>query len=261
VSEEKESLAGYSASVSSEVQNSVCSEQSCESILQELAEEHHLSKGMSFPRPIVWLSGAPGSGKGANSCHVMRVLGISAEPIVVSDLLNSEDLKNHKDHGDLIDSRIVVRMVLAALLRCKGGEGVIIDGYPRSFFQAKFLYLLEKKVQALIGIDPQFRMIVFTVDERTSLDRQLLRGHKAIAHNQEVKQSKSGVLREVRSTDVDEALARKRYRNFLDNTDAALRYLQASGMPFVEIDSRGSFEEVKKHIEQKIRKWSPRFKE
>jgi adenylate kinase len=257
VSKKNESLIESPMSADVVVQGADDVEEECERILQELVDAYHLSSDTNFPRPVIWLSGAPGSGKGANSCHVMRVLGISAEPIVVSDLLNSEDLKNRKDHGDLIDSRIVVRMASAALLRCKGGEGVIMDGYPRSFFQAKFLHLLGKKIQSLTGIDPQFRMIVFAIDERTSLDRQLLRGRKAIVHNQEVKQSKSGMLREVRPTDVDEALARKRYRNFLDNTDAALRYLQASGMPFVEIDSRGSFEEVKKRIEQKIRKWNP----
>ncbi|MDR2419806.1 MAG: nucleoside monophosphate kinase [Puniceicoccales bacterium] len=257
MSKKNESLIQSPISADVAVQGTDDVEGECERVLQELVDAYYLSSDTNFPRPVIWLSGAPGSGKGANSCHVMRALGISAEPIVVSDLLNSEDLKNRKDHGDLIDSRIVVRAVLAALLRCKGGEGVIMDGYPRSFFQAKFLHLLGKKIQSLTGIDSQFCMIVFSVDEQTSLDRQLLRGRKAIVHNQEVKQSQSGVLREVRPTDTDETLARKRYRNFLDNTDAALRYLQASGMPFVEIDSRGSFEEVKKRIEQKVRKWNP----
>jgi adenylate kinase len=255
VLEENESLAKISRLADRVVPEAGDIDSICEQIWQEFVEKYHFSSDMGFPRPVIWLSGAPGSGKGANSCHVMRVLGLSTEPIIVSDLLNSEDLKSHKDQGDLIDSRIVVRIVLDALLRCKSGEGIVLDGYPRSFFQAKFLHLLEGKIRSLTGIDPQFRIIVFAIDEQTSLERQLLRGRKAIVHNQEVKQSRNGVLREVRPTDIEEALARKRYRNFLDNTDASLRYLQASGMPFVEIDSRGSFEEVKKRIELKIRKW------
>ncbi|MDR0444708.1 MAG: nucleoside monophosphate kinase [Puniceicoccales bacterium] len=245
---------GYSGPVLSGVQDADNSDRVCEKVLQELVEEHHVSAGMVFPRPVIWLSGAPGSGKGANSCHVMRALGISSEPIVVSELLDTDDLQSRKDRGDLVDNSIVVRATFLALLRGKGGEGLVMDGYPRSLFQAKFLYLLERKLRALSSEDPQFRVIVFSVDEATSLERQLSRGRKAIAYNQEVKQTGNGALREVRSTDVDEVLARRRYKNFLSDTEVALRYLQSTDIPFVEIDSRGSFDDVKKRIVHRIKR-------
>jgi len=229
----------------------------CRQLLEELWAECSFSPRTPFPQPVVWLSGAPGSGKGANANHVMRVLRISAAPVVVSELLNTRDLRLRIDHGDLVDDPTVIRASLAALRKAKGGEGLILDGYPRSLFQAKFLHLFGEKLKIFFQKDPDFRMVVFSVDEATSLERQLGRGRKAIAHNQEVRRSGRGVLHEVRPTDVDETLARRRYRAFLRETDAALRYLQSTGMPFAEIDSRGSFEVVRKRIEARLRPWSP----
>jgi adenylate kinase len=227
----------------------------CGQMLEELWEEYHLSPGTPFPRPVIWLSGAPGSGKGVNAGHVRRALGLSAEPVVISELLQSQDSRSRIDHGDLVDDLSVIRASLGALLRAKKGEGLLMDGYPRSLLQAKFLYRLVEKWRTLGAEALQFRMLVFSVDEATSLERQLSRGRKAMAHNQEVRRSGKGTLREVRPTDIDETLARRRYHTFLQETDAALRYLQSTGMPFVEIDSRGPFDVVQKRIEQKLRPW------
>ena len=42
-----------------------------------------------FPGEIIWLGGAPGAGKGTNTPFVMEARGITANPIVISDLLSS----------------------------------------------------------------------------------------------------------------------------------------------------------------------------
>ncbi|MDR3143419.1 MAG: nucleoside monophosphate kinase [Puniceicoccales bacterium] len=254
MSQEEESSEKVSASSIPE-EREEDADRRCGQILEELWEEFPLSPSTPLPWPVIWVSGAPGSGKGVNAGYVKRVLGISAEPVVISELLQSQDSRSRIDHGDLVDDLSVIRASLKALLQARGGEGLLMDGYPRSLLQAKFLHRLEEKWRALgLGM-LQFRMLVFSVDEATSLERQLSRGRKAMAHNQEVKRTGKGVLREVRPTDIDETLARRRYHTFLQETDAALRHLQSTGMPFVEIDSRGPFEVVQRRIEQKLRPW------
>ena len=44
---------------------------------------------LPVPAEVLFLSGAPGSGKGTNTKLIMKERGMSAPPVVVSDLLNS----------------------------------------------------------------------------------------------------------------------------------------------------------------------------
>ena len=64
-------------------------------------------------------------------------------------------------------------------------------------------------------------MVLF-VDETESIARQLKRGRQVIAHNEEVKTSGIGDLWEERPTDMNEGLARNRYRVFKEQTYDAL---------------------------------------
>jgi adenylate kinase len=73
---------------------------------------------------------------------------------------------------------------------------------------------------------PIFRITVLFVGEQTSLDRQLRRGREIAEHNERVRQTGVGELVELRPTDVDEALARNRYRTFKELTFEALTSLR-----------------------------------
>ena len=52
-------------------------------------QERHSRDNLRFPRDFIWLGGAPGAGKGTNTPFIAETRGITAPPIVVSDLLTS----------------------------------------------------------------------------------------------------------------------------------------------------------------------------
>ena len=46
-----------------------------------------------LPKEIIWLGGAPGSGKGTNTNFILRERGITAPSIVTSDLLDTPEMR------------------------------------------------------------------------------------------------------------------------------------------------------------------------
>src|SRR3954467_11106423 len=65
-------------------------------VWNRLVQERGL-ENMVFQQSIMWLGGAPGSGKGSNTPFILRERGLTARAIVVSDLLDrpgSTDLKD-----------------------------------------------------------------------------------------------------------------------------------------------------------------------
>src|SRR4051812_27698171 len=69
-----------------------------------------------LPREIIWLGGAPGAGKGTNTPFILRERGITAPPIVTSDLLNAPEMRALKDRGSLVGDADVVRLLFERLL-------------------------------------------------------------------------------------------------------------------------------------------------
>ena len=50
-------------------------------------------RDLLLPKEIIFVLGAPGSGKGTHSARIMEQRGITAEPIVMSNLLISPESK------------------------------------------------------------------------------------------------------------------------------------------------------------------------
>ncbi len=211
---------------------------------------------LCFPRQIVWLNGAPGAGKGTNVKVIQDRLGITAKPLVCSDLFNSPEFKRIKDSGALIGDREVISLLLRALLAPEYANGVVVDGYPRTRTQAETLKLFHAKLVQLqrelpAKPAPSFRVVVIDVSEQESVARQLKRGREALAHNAQVKATGVGTLLEIRATDTDEALVRKRYQEFVAKTIGALEVLKGV-FPYHRIDGSGSIEETRQKIVQEF---------
>ena len=71
---------------------------------------------LRFPKEIFWLNGAPGAGKGTNTNFIMQYRNLSAPPIVVSSLLQSEEAEKMKDAGFWWAIVEVVEIMLRKLL-------------------------------------------------------------------------------------------------------------------------------------------------
>jgi adenylate kinase len=205
-------------------------------IWNRLVQERGL-ENMVFPKEIMWLGGAPGSGKGTNTPFILRERGLTAAPIVVSDLLDTPEMRALKDRGQFVGDREVIEALLRKLLEPAYQTGVVVDGFPRTKVQAEAVKLLHDQIMQLRATywgtptgkrfrRPIFRITVLFVGEQTSVDRQLSRGREIQAHNDRVRRTGVGEPLELRPTDIDETLARNRYRTFKELTFEALTSLR-----------------------------------
>ncbi|QTN34007.1 nucleoside monophosphate kinase [Akkermansiaceae bacterium] len=196
--------------------------------------EDDLGRGnLRFPKELILLGGAPGSGKGTNTDFIRKVRGITAQPIVVSQLLDSPEARKIKAGGGMVGDEEVLRLLLREMLKPEFRDSAVLDGFPRTNVQVECLKMFydqmvllrrefSETAQAHFFRQPVFHIMVLFVDEAESIARQLKRGQETLAHNAEIRHAGVGVLEEERATDFDEDLARNRYRTFKEKTYDAL---------------------------------------
>lgn len=196
-------------------------------------EDQYGRDQLRFPKELILLGGAPGAGKGTNTDFIRKLRGITAEPIVVSALLDSPESQKLKSQGGMVGDREVVGILFRKLLEPEQQNGAILDGFPRTKVQVECLKLLFDEMMhlrrdfadtpdAFHFKQPIFHIMVLFVDEAESIARQLKRGQEVLAHNEEVRRSGLGELWEERATDFDAGLARNRYKVFKEKTYDAL---------------------------------------
>ena len=233
-----------------------------ESVWQDLEAEYGRAN-LRFPKELILLGGAPGAGKGTNTAFISRTRGLTCPPVVVSALLDSPEARALKDAGNLAGDREVASLLFRELLREEYRHGAIIDGFPRTNGQVECLKLLIDKMHELrrefyttpLSIHfrhPTVHIMVLFVDEAESIARQLKRGRETLSHNEKVKRSGMGQLREDRPTDHDEVLARRRYEAFREQTWEALQSLKEI-FHYHFINAQGSFEAVEQNILKELR--------
>ena len=215
-------------------------------------------ENLRFPKEIILLGGAPGSGKGTHTAFIAKTRGLTCPPIVISALLDSPEARRLKDAGNMVGDREVVSLLLRELMKPVYRDGVILDGFPRTNVQVECLKLLVDKMHGLrrdffnspLGIhfrQPTVHIMVLFVDEKESIARQLKRGAQTRMHNDEVIRTGIGTLAEDRATDHDEALAQRRYRVFKEQTWDALQSLKEI-FHYHFINAQGPIEEVEQNI-------------
>lgn len=233
-----------------------------QSVWNELVEARGLH-AMTFPREIFWLNGAPGAGKGTQTRFIMDYCGLTARPIVVSDLLNSPEARRLKDAGMMVGDKEVTSLLFRALLDPLCATGVVIDGYPRTKVQVECLKLFYQKLMELrrqhLGTrheerfhKPIFHIIVLYVDEPVSVERQVQRGRKAQQLNEHFKATGTGHLQEIRATDLSLESARNRYRTFKEVTYDSLTSLREI-FHYHFVNATESIEEVQRNIVQELK--------
>ena len=87
-----------------------------ELIFEEIKQKMGGDFNMVFPKDIMWLCGAPGSGKGEMSQWIMYQRGYHAEPIRISQILTGNEVEQLKNDGKLVSDRIVISILLHKLL-------------------------------------------------------------------------------------------------------------------------------------------------
>ncbi len=213
---------------------------------------------LRFPKELILLGGAPGAGKGTHTRFVMQARGLTCQPIVISDLLTSDEAIRIKDQGGMVGDKEVVAILLRKLLDVQFRDGAILDGFPRTRVQVECLKLLVDNINRLHSEfadtehamhfrHPTIHAMVLFVSEKTSIERQLKRGLDFLEHNRNVEDTGIGRTLEVRSTDLQPETARRRYRVFKEQTWDALTSLKEI-YHYHFINAEGPIAEVEANI-------------
>ena len=232
------------------------------SVWNEL-EAKYGRENMHFPRELILLGGAPGAGKGTNTPFIMEARGLTCDPIVVSSLLDTDEMRQLKEAGQLVGDTEVVRILFEKMLEPQYEDGCILDGFPRTYVQVECMKLLYHRMLQLRSEfyntehQPHFRqpivhIMMLFIDEKESVERQLKRGREVLTHNEEVERTGIGELWEYRATDADPKAAQGRYKVFKERTYEALQSLREV-FHYHFINAQGGLPEVRRNIVNELK--------
>jgi adenylate kinase len=224
----------------------------------EALEERVGRVDLRFPKEIILLGGAPGSGKGTQTQFICDSRGLTCPPIVISDLLTTPEMEKIKAQGGMVGDKEVLTVLLKKLLEPTYRDGVVLDGFPRTPVQVECLKLLVEKISelhdhfadtplAIYFRRPTIHAMVLFVSESTSVTRQLGRGREIAEHNKKVAETGIGTAIELRATDLSEELVRRRYQVFKEQTWSALTSLRQL-YHYHFINAEGPIAEVQANI-------------
>lgn len=186
---------------------------------------------------ILILLGPPGAGKGTQATRLMDKFGfiqLSTGDMLRDAIANGTELglkaKSVMDAGELVADDIILGMIRERLVDGHRGNGVILDGFPRTIAQAEGLGAMLAELE--LGID---HVIEMQVDEQMLADRIVKR---AAASDQ------------VRDDDTVEVL-QQRLKVYHDSTAPIIPYYREKGVLSV-VDGMQTIESVASAIDDII---------
>ena len=210
---------------------------------------------------ILILLGPPGAGKGTQAKRVEERFGLvqlSTGEMLRDEVKTGSELgrtaKKIMDAGELVPDDLIISMISARMGPDDGGNGVILDGFPRTEAQAGALdkMLTEK------GLSLDY-VIQIEVDEEAIIKR--LSGRYSCAqcgagyHDEFEKPAKEGVCDScgatdfLRRSDDNEATVRARMEAYHEQTRPILPFYERKGA-LETVDGMASIDGVFSQIEE-----------
>lgn len=123
------------------------------------------------------LLGPPGAGKGTQAVKIVekyRIPHISTGDIFRENIKNETELgkraKSYMDRGELVPDELVVEIATDRLTKNDCKNGFLLDGFPRTIFQAEkldeFLTKRGEKIDKVINIDVEKDALVKRITGR-----------------------------------------------------------------------------------------------
>ena len=123
------------------------------------------------------LLGPPGAGKGTQATRIVekyKVPHISTGDIFRENIKNNTPLgqkaQEYMNKGELVPDQLVVDIALDRLGKDDCKNGFLLDGFPRTVFQAdaldKFLKDKGKGIDLVINIEVEDKMLIERLDAR-----------------------------------------------------------------------------------------------
>lgn len=164
---------------------------------------------------MITLFGLAGSGKGTQGKALSEIFGWRW--LSVGEAIRETGAyKELIDNGRLIPDEDVIRIMNKQIAKCEDeGFDVVLDGYPRSEIQAK--YVVENMADKIDGA------IILEVPREELLERLALRG---------------------RDDDKERESIERRFEIFEKNIRPILALFESAGIPVERVDGVGKIEEV-----------------
>jgi len=186
---------------------------------------------------ILILLGPPGAGKGTQATRLRDKYGfiqLSTGDMLRDAITNGTELglkaKSVMDAGELVADDIILGMIRERLVDGHRGNGVILDGFPRTIAQAEGLGAMLAELA--LGID---HVIEMQVDEQMLADRIVKRAAESD---------------QVRDDDTVEVL-QQRLKVYHDSTAPIIPYYREKGVLSV-VDGMQTIESVASAIDDII---------
>ena len=209
------------------------------------------------------LLGPPGAGKGTQAEFIVdqfKIPHISTGDIFRKNIKEGTELgvraKTFMDKGELVPDSLVVEIVEARLKEADCNEGFLLDGFPRTVFQAeeldKVLEKMNEALTAVINIKVNPELLV-----SRAVGRRICRSCGATYHIKNNPPSVEGVCDKCegelyqRSDDIEETVA-NRINVYMNETSPLIHYYQVRGK-LVDIDGEQDIKVVSSDIVHALR--------
>jgi len=200
------------------------------------------------------LLGPPGAGKGTQAERIVEkyhIPQISTGDIFRANIKNGTELgkkaKEYMDKGNLVPDELVVDLVKDRIAQDDCAEGFMLDGFPRTVFQAEELDKIMEagglKINAVLNIDVQPEKLVKRI-----AGRRVCKGCGATYNVDYKPPQKEGVCDKCggevyqRADDTEETV-QNRIKVYFSETAPLIDYYQKSGV-IVNVDGDQAEEKV-----------------
>ena len=177
---------------------------------------------------MIILFGLAGSGKGTQGKALSEIFGWRTLSVgqVIRDTGEYDDITNA---GSLIPDDDVIRLMAKQIEKSEAeGFDIILDGYPRTKYQAE--WLMEHMANEIEGA------IILEVPKEELYERLALRG---------------------RDDDKERASIERRFEIFEQNIYSILPLLEEKNIPIERVDGVGPIEEVTNRLVTVVKKFNP----
>ena len=177
---------------------------------------------------MITLFGLAGSGKGTQGKALSEVFGWRWLSVGEA-LRQTGEYKDLLERGELIPDDKVIELMAKQIEKAEAeGFDVILDGYPRDEYQAK--WLTEHMAEKFDGA------IILEVPKEELYERLALRG---------------------RDDDKERSSIERRFEIFEQNIYSILPLFEAKNIPIVRVDGTGTVEEVTARLVEVVKKINP----